>query len=135
MSEKHERDIMREIQVALSVLDTRLFSMQSGEAWAGRIVERTPYSITLAPYYHVELSVPGMSDLVGWHAVTITPEMVGRRVAMYFACEVKSRRGKASGQQLRFIEAVRNAGGLAGIARTIPEARALTVLDPSTAKR
>ena len=122
MSEKHERDIMREIQVALSDPATRLFRMQSG-------------SYELIDGRHITVGFPGLSDLVGWHCVTITPEMVGRTVAIYTAIEVKSRRGKVTNQQLRFIEAVRNAGGLAGIARTIPEARALTVLDPSTAKR
>lgn len=31
------------------------------------------------------LEVPGSSDLIGWHTVTITPDMVGKRVAIFFS--------------------------------------------------
>lgn len=56
----------------------------------------------------------GSSDLIG-----IAPD--GR----FLAVEVKTSKGRASPEQLRFIEAVRGRGGISGIARTPAEALAL----------
>lgn len=67
---------------------------------------------------------PGSSDLIGLRTITITPEMVGQRVAVFAAVEVKDR-GRATPQQTAFIDMVRAAGGLAGIARSVPDALAI----------
>lgn len=56
----------------------------------------------------------GSSDLIG-----ITPS--GR----FLAVEIKTPKGKATPEQIRFIEAVRARGGIAGIARSPAEALAL----------
>lgn len=56
----------------------------------------------------------GSSDLIG-----IAP---GGR---FLAVEIKTPKGKATPEQLRFIEAVRARGGIAGIARSPAEALAL----------
>ena len=56
----------------------------------------------------------GSSDLIG-----LTP--TGR----FLAVEIKTPTGKATHEQLRFIEAVRARGGIAGIARSPAEALAL----------
>lgn len=56
----------------------------------------------------------GSSDLIG-----IAP--CGR----FLAVEIKTPTGKATPEQLRFIEAVRARGGIAGIARSPAEALAL----------
>jgi len=60
----------------------------------------------------------GSSDLIG--SVT---QPAGH--AIPFAIEVKSSTGRATEDQRRFIEAVRRAGWLAGIARNPTEARAI----------
>lgn len=65
--------------------------------------------------------VTGTSDLIGWRSVTITPDMVGQRLAVFCAVEVKDR-GRPTPQQLAFISAVQAAGGLAGIARSVADA-------------
>jgi hypothetical protein len=64
---------------------------------------------------------PGSSDLIGYRSVVITPDMVGQRLAVFAAVEVKDR-GRATAQQEAFISLVQQAGGLAGIARSVPEA-------------
>ena len=56
----------------------------------------------------------GSSDLIG-----LTP--TGR----FLAVEIKTSKGRATPEQLRFIEAVRARGGIAGIARSPAEALAL----------
>lgn len=62
----------------------------------------------------------GSADLVGWRSVKITQAMVGRRVAVFTAIEVKapgaSTERKHLEEQTAFINAVLAAGGLAGFA-------------------
>lgn len=65
----------------------------------------------------------GSSDLIGWTPVEITPEMVGQTVAVFTAVEVKTPKGRATKEQKNFIEQVRSAGGLAGVARSAEEAK------------
>lgn len=66
----------------------------------------------------------GSSDLIGWRTVTITPDMVGKRVAVFLAVEVKDK-GRLSDEQRNFIDTVKAAGGLAGVARSDAQAVAL----------
>tara|TARA_R110000868_G_scaffold271838_1_gene531159 strand:- start:3139 stop:3492 length:354 start_codon:yes stop_codon:yes gene_type:complete len=72
----------------------------------------------------VNFGIPGAggSDLIGMHSMTITPAMVGKRVAVFLAVEVKSDEGKPSQDQLAFIEFVQAMGGIAGVARSGDEA-------------
>ena len=63
----------------------------------------------------------GTSDLIGWRTVTITPEMVGQKIAQFTAIEVKAKGTATTEPQAQFIETVRQAGGIAGIARTEKE--------------
>jgi hypothetical protein len=67
---------------------------------------------------------PGSSDLIGLRQVTITPDMVGQTIAQFVAIEVKDR-GRLTEQQQAFITMVQQAGGLAGVARSPEEARAI----------
>lgn len=74
---------------------------------------------------------PGSSDLIGWKSVTITPDMVGQRVAVFTAIEVKPPgpiRGdkKRLEAQCNFIQAVQKAGGIAGIAQSETDALKIT---------
>jgi VRR-NUC domain len=64
----------------------------------------------------------GSSDLIGWTPITVTPDMVGKTLAVFTAVEVKTDRGRPTDAQLNFIEQVLKAGGLAGIARSPEQA-------------
>ena len=69
---------------------------------------------------------PGSADLIGYVPVTITPAMVGQRLAVFAAVEVKRPGGgRATPQQAQWLESVRAAGGIAGIATSVAEAQAL----------
>lgn len=63
----------------------------------------------------------GSSDLIGWTTVEITPEMVGRKVAVFTALELKTKKLQATKEQLNFIEQVKLSGGIAGIVRKIED--------------
>ena len=61
----------------------------------------------------------GSSDLIGWTPITVTPDMVGKKIAVFTAIEVKLNKNgkyKATEDQKRFISAVLNNGGFAGVA-------------------
>ena len=66
----------------------------------------------------------GPSDLIGWRTIAITPDMVGSQVAVFAAIEVKDK-AKATPEQKQFIAQVLQAGGLAGVAHSVKEARAI----------
>ena len=53
----------------------------------------------------------GGSDIIGW-----TPD------GKFLAVEVKTKTGRATKEQIRFIDAVNNSGGIAGICRSPEEA-------------
>lgn len=121
-----ESAIQQRILLACSRGATRLFRNNVGQAWAGK-AERLPDGNVLirdARPFHAGLCV-GSSDLIGFSVVTITPEMVGRTVAIFSAVECKAAGGRVRPEQANFIEQVRKAGGIAGVARSDDEALAL----------
>lgn len=65
---------------------------------------------------------PGGSDLIGWTSVEITPDMVGKKVAVFTAIECKSVSGRKKKEQVHFINVVLKMGGRAGFATTESEA-------------
>jgi len=121
-----EMDFMRRCMKRATDLGARMFRINVGMAWTGKVEQiRATRTVTLhagdvvlreaRPF---KSGVPGMSDLIGWTPREITQDMVGSTVAIYSAVETKSLRGRPSAEQQNFISAVQNAGGLAGIART-----------------
>jgi hypothetical protein len=64
----------------------------------------------------------GTSDAIGLHSVTITPDMVGRRIAVFVAIEAKDK-GEPSAEQRTFLTVVHQAGGIAGVAHSVEEAQ------------
>ncbi len=67
----------------------------------------------------------GSADLIGWRTITITPAMVGTRLAVFTSIEVKTPTGRVRPEQQAWLEAVHHAGGIAGIARSVTDAQAL----------
>lgn len=126
-----EADLMRRLQILASKLGARLFRQNAGMAWVGK-VERGPRTVRLGPNDVVirnarpfHAGFQGMADLGGWRPVTITQEMVGATIAQRLEAEVKTDRGRATKEQLAWIEAVNKAGGRAGIVRSDDDLRAL----------
>jgi len=55
----------------------------------------------------------GSSDNIGWRSMTITEEMLGKRVAVFVAAEAKTNSDEAEEHQEEFLQQVREAGGIA----------------------
>jgi len=102
-----ETNIQRKIQLELSKHpETRLLRNETG-AYQAKNGSWVQYGLC-----------KGSSDLIGWHTITITEEMVGKQVAVFTAQEVKTNKGRATPEQQTFIKNVKRAGGIAAVTRS-----------------
>lgn len=60
----------------------------------------------------------GSGDLIGWHSLIVTEEMVGKRIALFLSIEVKAPRGLTSKEQKIWEQIVNESGGIALVARS-----------------
>jgi hypothetical protein len=103
--------------------------VNSGYAWAGPIVNRTPKSITLSPFHRVRLAPPGTSDICGFTTRVITAADVGKRAAIACVLEVKRMGEKPEPDQESFLTMVRHFGGISGVATDADSAKKIIELD------
>lgn len=105
-----ETAILARVRVALSAAGAKVFRNQCGALYnkEGRLV-----TFGLGT---------GSSDLIGYHSVLVTDDMVGKRVAIFLAVEVKSPDGRATEAQRHFLETVEMAGGIAMLVRAPEDA-------------
>lgn len=125
---KAEATIQAEVMLAIGAQPgVRIFRNSVGQGWTGELERQVPGGFTvLRNARRVTFGLcPGSSDLIGWRSVTVTPDMVGQKVAVFTAPEVKTATGGARPDQVRFMEAVRKAGGIAGIVRSDTDAKNL----------
>lgn len=96
-----ENFLSDQLMMAFSDTGDRLFRNNSGVAWHkdGSVVR---YGV----------GSPGGSDLIGFKRVLITPAMVGSRLAVFTAVEVKTGKLKPTSDQDKFLEMVRAKNGL-----------------------
>ena len=120
-----EREIQTEIRNDLAG-KCLTFRANVGQAWAGSRTERLSAGRMLihdARPFSTGLP-PGFSDLFGLVPVTITPDMVGRTVGVFFGLEVKTPTGRLSDKQGAFLSAITAKGGIGEIVRSGADALA-----------
>jgi len=108
---------MREFMLRFGRGAVRLFRANAGMAWTGRVVARNARTITIENPRPFHGMPDGFADLIGWRSIVVDESMVGQRVALFVALEVKHGKGRTSAAQRRFHDAVHAAGGIAIIAR------------------
>ena len=64
----------------------------------------------------------GSSDLIGFKTIKVTPEMIGQNLAVFTSIEVKTNTGQLSKYQHNWLQAVKSAGGIVGVARNVRDA-------------
>jgi hypothetical protein len=110
-----ETTLQQQIRLALgSRSDLRIFRNQVGslpDPRTGRLV-----TFGLAR---------GSADLIGWRTVIIGPEHIGLRLAVFTSIEVKTPTGRVRPEQSAWLSTVNDAGGLAGVARSVSDAHAI----------
>jgi hypothetical protein len=110
-----ETDLQQRIRLALGTRsDLRLFRNQVGQLPDPRTGRPVQFGLAR-----------GSADLIGWRTITVTPEMVGQRIAVFTSVEVKTERGHVRPEQHAWQRTVSAAGGIAGIARSIQDANDL----------
>ena len=111
-----EAAIMRRIQLQATRLGMRLFRNNVGVAMtnSGSMVK---FGLCT-----------GSSDLIGMIPIEITQEMVGRKMAVFCAIEVKAKKGKLTKQQGLFLEMVNHMGGVGIVVRSPEDLRIVGVL-------
>jgi len=107
-----ETDVQQRVRLVLGQRpDARLWRNNSGKLPDPRTGRWVQFGV----------ASPGGSDLIGYRSIVITPDMVGRKVAVFTALEIKTATGRATPAQQRFIDHIRQAGGIAGIIRSVEE--------------
>lgn len=100
MKQDTEAELLRALLVRGSELGAKLFRNQVGK-----------YLLADGRWLSSGLCV-GSPDLVGWLPVTITPDMVGQRLAVFVGVEAKGPRGVVSPGQSRFLAALAADGAI-----------------------
>lgn len=107
-----ETKLQNAIMLALSNAGCTVWRVETSGVWVGRKIHSDGDTVTLA---NARMFLSGLckggSDIIG-----IDP--IGR----FLAVEVKTETGRPTKEQLNFINAVKAAGGIAGIARSPREA-------------
>lgn len=107
-----ETDLQQRIRLALGTHpELRIFRNQVGslpDPRTGRLVQ-----FGLAR---------GSADLIGWRTIVVTPEMVGQRIAVFTSLEIKTPTGRLAPAQRHWLQAVDQAGGIAGVVRSVGDA-------------
>ena len=109
-SEKNESQILNEIRLAIAPHCT-VHRNNSGafKDKTGRFVKFGLFN-------------PGGADLIGWKTITVTPEMVGQKIAQFVGLEVKTPTGRIRPEQENFLRVMKAAGGLGGVVRSPEQA-------------
>lgn len=120
-----EQNILKTILLKCCRGPVRLWRQNAGMAWTGEVHRLQSGDVLIKNPRPLRAGFKGLSDLGGYRSVTITPDDVGKKVAIYCAIEVKTKRGRPTKEQAAFLDRVRQAGGIAGIARSDAEAQDL----------
>lgn len=104
---RDESEVLKKVLLKASKIGARLFRNNRGLFYtmAGNKVR-------------AGLEAEGASDCIGFIPVVITPEMVGKKVAVFFAVEVKHTQWKkptteTEEKQAKFIDIISKNGGIA----------------------
>ncbi len=126
----NETILGKKICLMASELGHRIFRCNVGEGWIGKAIffskpakiEVYPGDVIIRKAKRIHFGLtPGQGDYIGWTSKIITPEMVGKLVAIFTSLELKTETGKIRPEQISFSDAVNRAGGIAGIIRTEEE--------------
>ena len=110
-----ETQLIREVILSAAKVGARLFRQNTGMGWVGKLIGKVRNGRAVledARPFHAGLCT-GSSDSLGWAPVVITPEMVGRTVAVFTAVEIKTGKVPVTKEQKAFLNAVRSQGGIA----------------------
>lgn len=117
-----EGNLIKSVQLRLTKCGAKLFRNNTGTGWVGK-KERIPGGIIIRDPRPLKAGLfKGSSDLIGWTPVRITPEMVGKTVAVFTAIEVKTKNTRLTKPQAQFIRRLLLDGGFGSKVMSAEEA-------------
>lgn len=123
MDSTREHSVQSAIMREFNHGDVRLYRNNVGMAYAGK-PEKRGGAVFIANAYPVRYGLAvGSGDLIGYRMVTVTPDMLGRKVAVFASVECKDDKGRARPEQEAWLAQIKAAGGLACVARSVEDAR------------
>lgn len=111
-----EGEVIRDRLAGLDPDTERLFRINSGVGWVGRVVQRREDLLVLADPRPLRAAPEGWPDMFGWKTIEITPDMVGLRVAVATGEEVKCS-GDLRPEQRKFRACLERMGGVYRVLR------------------
>ena len=109
------------IRIELSKQNLVAWRNNVGHGWVATRVQHfrdRGYAVLRNPRpIHFGLAV-GSSDEIGYYSLIVTPEMVGKKIAVFAAVECKSATGRLSEEQKNFLSVLKDAGAIAFVAKT-----------------
>ena len=116
-----ELNIQNQIRLNLPE-NVRLFRNNVGTGWIGKLSKSKSGAMIIENPRPLNAGLcVGSSDLIGWTSIEITPEMVGSKIAIFTALEIKTDTGKISKEQTNFIDNVNKSGGIASVLRSVDD--------------
>ncbi len=103
---------------------------EANREWAsmrGGVLRKNPRGTAgyMPPGMPVGLTYPLILDEIGYVSMVISPQMVGRRVAILMAIEDKTKTGVVSDEQKDAIKDLAAAGAIAGVSRSVEDSEAI----------
>lgn len=89
----------------------RLFQSRAGFAWSGKATRKGKFTIiqNAVPFHGMP---DGFPDICGWTETEITQDMVGQKIAVFTAIEVKTGKQDLKPEQEKFKDIILRMGGI-----------------------
>jgi hypothetical protein len=97
----------------------RRFRINAGMGWTGQVTFSSPDTVVIKQARPLHGAPVGFPDVIGWDMVTVTPDMVGRRIAVFVGEEFKTGNGQLSKAQRLFRDCLERMGGIFRVIREV----------------
>jgi ribosomal protein S19 len=114
-----ESNIQSLVLMKATELGCRMFRINVGQGWTGNKIIKQGKDVLIKDARPFRVGVPvGFHDTAGFTPIVITQDMVGKTVAVFTTAEIKTSTGRATKEQLNFLNHVRENGGISGVVRS-----------------
>lgn len=125
-----DKKLLTDIQSHYSKNGDRIFLQSKGLGWYGKFLKPpmntsaiiTPHDVLIRDARPIRAGMcVGVTDLVGWTTITVEPEHIGKKLAVFTAIECKEDNLPADPDRKKFIESVKIAGGFAKVIKSVSD--------------
>lgn len=104
--------------------DIVLASNPSGTGYVGKLLKHNGASVVLGFARRLAFGVfsPGGPDMLGVQTITVTPDMVGKKIGVFLAAEIKDPiKGRLTVEQIEVLDMLRQRGAIAGVVTSVED--------------